>query len=641
MSGDPRAVRTDHAGRGLVIGVALVLAGSLCLGRLAQWQLFDRDRLLDVAGSRLSLTQSAEPLRGTIMDRTGSVVLAATVMRYQLIAETSGLTDGERSEVASTLLEVLSLDDIDATRLRAGLATRRTWSLLLPALDEPAAEAVRAASSAGLLPGISLREVRTRIYPQPGGASETSLASHLLGFVNGSGAGQYGVEEYYNEQLGGSAQVTRLERGADGIERPVIVSEAREGVDLQLSIDAGLQTLVEQEVAAAGVANQAESVSVVVMDPYSGDILSSASWPSYDANRYGVVAARDPSRFVDPAVSSVYEPGSVMKAITSVAGLESGLYSPSSIIGDQSVLELDHGVNEVRNADRRSKGQMTLAAAFAWSRNVVFSKIALSLGDSTSEASRVLFGTWLRFGFGGKTGIDLASESQGLVNSPDTQRWSELDLANASFGQGVGTTLIQLATAYSAMLNGGVLVRPRVVRAVDGVEQPIISRGRATTSRISSQIIEMSTGLTKLVPIYNRLASIPNYASGGKSGTAQIWLNKDLNGGKAGWDKRHYNFSYVGWIGQTAPEYVIAVSLRRVPPVVNRVGVILNNIESYELFRRVAEDLTVLFKMAPATPTSGRGLTPPAHRRAPEPSAPVGLSVGGDPLRVERATRRA
>ena len=640
MSGDPRSVRTDHAGRGLVIGIALVLAGSLCLGRLAQWQLFDRDRLLDVAGSRLSLTQSAEPLRGTIMDRTGSVVLAATVMRYQLIAETSGLTDGERSEVASTLLEVLSLDDIDATRLRAGLATRRTWSLLLPALDEPAAEAVRAASSAGLLPGISLREVRTRIYPQPGGASETSLASHLLGFVNGSGAGQYGVEEYYNEQLGGSAQVTRLERGADGIERPVIVSEAREGVDLQLSIDAGLQTLVEQEVAAAGVANQAESVSVVVMDPYSGDILSSASWPSYDANRYGVVAARDPSRFVDPAVSSVYEPGSVMKAITSVAGLESGLYSPSSIIGDQSVLELDNGVNEVRNADRRSKGQMTLAAAFAWSRNVVFSKVALSLGDSTSEASRVLFGTWLRFGFGGKTGIDLASESQGLVNSPDTQRWSELDLANASFGQGVGTTLIQLATAYSAMLNGGVLVRPRVVRAVDGVEQPIISRGSATTSRVSSQIIEMSTGLTKLVPIYNRLASIPNYASGGKSGTAQIWLNKDLNGGKAGWDKRHFNFSYVGWIGQTAPEYVIAVSLRRVPPVVNRVGVILNNIESYELFRRVAEDLTVLFKMAPATPTSGRGLTPPAHRRAPEPSAPVGLSVGGDPLRVERATRR-
>lgn len=135
MSGDPRAVRTDRAGRGLVIGIALVLAGVLCLGRLAQWQLIDRDRLLDVSGSRLSLSQSAEPLRGTIMDRTGSVVLAATVMRYQLIAETSALTDVERSAIESTLLEVLALDDIDATRLRAGLAARRAWSLLLPALD--------------------------------------------------------------------------------------------------------------------------------------------------------------------------------------------------------------------------------------------------------------------------------------------------------------------------------------------------------------------------------------------------------------------------------------------------------------------------------------------------------------------------
>ena len=157
MSGESRAIRTDRAGRGLVIGIALVLAGALCLGRLAQWQLIDRDRLLDVAGSRLSLSQSAEPLRGTIMDRTGSVVLAATVMRYQLIAETSALTDAERTAIESTLLKVLALDDIDATRLRAGLAARRAWSLLLPALDEPAAEAVRAASSAGLLPGISLR----------------------------------------------------------------------------------------------------------------------------------------------------------------------------------------------------------------------------------------------------------------------------------------------------------------------------------------------------------------------------------------------------------------------------------------------------------------------------------------------------
>ncbi len=640
MAQDSRFVRTDVAGRGLVVGVVLLLAGTLCFGRLAQWQLIERDRLLSMAGSRISLSANAGPLRGTITDRTGAVVLAVTVMRFQLIAEIKHLTDADRASLESTLLEVLNLDELDAARVRAGLNSNRTWSLLLPALDQAAADAVRAASAEGRLPGISLQEARTRLYPQPGGASETSLASHLLGFVNGDGTGQYGVEGYYQTQLAGSAEVTRMERGSDGAERPVVAVGAQQGVDLQLSIDAGLQTLIEQEISAAGVANQAESVSVVVMDPYSGDVLASASWPSYDANRFSVMAARDPSRFIDPAISSVYEPGSVMKTITSVAGLESGQYSPQSVIADQSVLKLDGGVNEVRNADRRSRGQITLAEAFAFSRNVVFSKIALSLGKSTSEASQRLYGTWLRFGFGGKTGIDLASESQGLVNSPDQQRWSELDLANGSFGQGVGVTLMQLCTAFSAVLNGGVLVRPRVVQAINGVEQPIITRGRATSPRVSSQIIEMSEGLTKLVPLYYRLANIPEYASGGKSGTAQIWLSKELNGGKAGWDKRHFNFSYVGWVGRTAPEYVIAVSLRRVAPIVNEVGNILNNIESYELFRRVAEDLTVLFQMPPAAPATGSGLTSPAHRRAPEPSAPVGLLVGGDPLRVERAPRR-
>jgi cell division protein FtsI/penicillin-binding protein 2 len=401
-----------------------------------------------------------------------------------------------------------------------------------------------------------------------------------------------------------------------------------------------LQTLVEQEIAAAGVANQAESVSVVVMDPYSGDILTSASWPSYNANRYSVTAARDPRRFIDPTISSVYEPGSVMKAITSVAGIESGVVTPQTVINDQSVLRLDDGVNAVRNADHRSKGALTLSEAFAWSRNVIFSKIALSLGKSTSEASQRLYATWLRFGFGGKTGVDLSGESQGLVNSPAEQRWSELDLANGSFGQGVSVTLMQLATAYSAMLNGGVLVRPRIVHAINGVEQPITTRGLATSGRVSSQIIEMTKGLTRIVPLYTRLADIPSYASGGKSGTAQIWLTKEKNGGKAGWDKRHFNFTYVGWIGRTAPEYVVAVSVRRGTPIVNTQGNIQNNIESFELFRRIAEEIASLFNIPPAAPATGSGSTSPAHHRAPEPSALVGLLVGGDPLRRQAALRR-
>ena len=640
MAHDPRVVRTDAQGRALIIAAGLIVAGSLCFGRLAQWQLIERDRLLEVAGSRISLSSGAAPLRGTITDRSGAIVLATTVMRHRVIAKTSSLSAEQRASVRDVLIETLHLDAADAARVSDGLDSTRQWSLLLPCIDDQAADAVRVASAAGQLPGISLDPVRVRYYPQEGGTAESSLASHLLGFVNGAGHGQYGLEGYYDNLLAGSEQVTGMVRGSDGIDHETQVAAAVPGADLQLSVDAGLQTIVEQEVATAGVANQAASVSVVVMDPFSGDILTSASWPSYDANRFSVTAARDPGRFVDPVISNPYEPGSVMKALTSIAGFEAGVVTPDTVISDQSVLRLDNGANSVRNANRRSMGKLTLSEAFAWSRNVVFSKIALSLGKSTSEASQRLYSTWLRFGFGGKTGIDLDGEVEGVAHDPGAKRWSELDLANGSFGQGVTATLMQLATAYSALLNGGVLVRPRVVQAINGVEQPIITRGVATSSKLSSQLIEMTKGLTRLVPLYGRLASIPLYASGGKSGTAQIWLSAAERGGKAGWDTHHFNFSYIGWIGRTAPEYVIAVSMRGATPIVNLPGNILNNIESYELFRRVAEELTFLFKIPPTAPATGSGSSSPAHRRAPEPSAPVGLLVGGDLLVPQRVMRR-
>ena len=371
-------MRTDPQGRALVIAAVLIVAGALCFGRLAQWQLIDRERLLEAAGSRVSDTAVADPLRGTITDRSGSVVLASTVMRQQLVAQPSALSAEEKSSVRDTLVTLLQLDGEAASRLTAGLSSTRQWSILHPGLTDQEADLVRSAAAAGDLPTIALTPVRMRYYPQPGGAAESSLASHVLGFVNGDGDGQYGIESYYNELLAGSRQITRTERGADGAERQIEISAPLPGTDLQLCIDAGLQTLVEQEIAAAGVANQAESVSVVVMDPFSGDILTSASWPSYNANRYSVTAARDPRRFIDPTISSVYEPGSVMKAITSVAGIESGVVTPQTLINDQSVLRLDNGVNAVRNADHRSKGALTLSEAFAWSRNYLLKDRTLS-----------------------------------------------------------------------------------------------------------------------------------------------------------------------------------------------------------------------------------------------------------------------
>ncbi|MEI6156666.1 MAG: penicillin-binding protein 2, partial [bacterium] len=612
MAQDPRTVRTDSRPRANVVALLLIFIAALCVARLGYWQVVARNQLLDAGAAQLSTTVTNEPIRGTITDRTGAVVLATTVLRHRLITQATIPAAEERTATAEALTKALALSAPSAANLRAALAAGRKWTVLLPALDDAQTDLVRGEIAAGRVRGVTLEEVRVRLYPQPGGGVGTTLASHILGFVNSDGGGQYGLEEYYNEQLAGAASVSATTRGSDGQLVTTQVSAGRTPANLQLCIDATLQTLVEQEVTTAGIADEAESVSAIVMDPYTGAVITSASWPAYDANNFGVTAARDPSRFISPASTSVYEPGSVMKAITSVAALESGLYTPMTVIQDQAVLTLDNGATKVRNADHKSKGSMTLTAALAWSRNIIFSKVGLSLGTTTSEAASRLYATWLRFGFGGKTGIDVAGENQGLVNNPADQRWRQIDLANASFGQGVGTTLIQLAVAYSALVNGGVLVRPRVVESVDGVPIPITARGTATTPEVAAQLVKMTSQVTKSVPFYARLTRMDGYANGGKSGTAQIWL-KDADGGKGAWDSEHFNFTFIGWVGKTAPEYVIAIAIRRGTPVVQRQGVILNRIESFELFRRVAQDLISVYNIPPAAAAAAGGLTSPTH----------------------------
>lgn len=638
MAPDPRTVRTDSRLRANIVTFALILIATVCVARLGYWQVVARDRLLDAGAAQLRTTITNEPIRGTITDRTGAVVLATTVLRHRLLSQGAALSAADRASTADALVTALALSPSNATKVRAVLESGRKWAVLLPALDDAQTDIVRGEIAADRVRGVTLEEVRVRLYPQPGGGVGTTLASHILGFVNSDGGGQYGLEEYYNEQLAGAASVSTTVRGTDGQLETTQVTTGRTPSNLQLCIDATLQTLVEQEVATAGIADDAESVSAIVMDPYTGAIISSASWPSYDANNFGVTAARDPGRFINPATTSVYEPGSVMKAITSVAALESGLYTPTTKIQDEALLTLDNGATKVRNSDLKSKGSMTLTAALAWSRNIIFSKVGLSLGSNAREAAARLYATWLRFGFGGKTGIDVVGESQGLVNDPADRRWREIDVANASFGQGVGTTLIQLAVAYSALVNGGVLVRPRLVESVDGVTIPITVRGTATSPEVSAQMVRMTSQVTSSVPFYAKLTRMDGYAYGGKTGTAQIWL-KDADGGKGAWDFEHYNFTFVGWVGKTAPEYVIAISIRRGTPVTQRQGAIVNRIESFELFRRVAQDLISVYNISPAVAAATGGLTPPTHPGVPEPSAPVMPAVGGD-LPTFRSVRR-
>jgi cell division protein FtsI/penicillin-binding protein 2 len=586
--------RTDSRRRLLFLLITFVVGGAALLTRLAYWQVVRRDSLALEAFAQTTMRQESPSRRGDIFDRSGVVVLATTVDRERLAAMPSELAPRRRREVATELIALLGLEAEDAELLTERMMSERKYVVLAHDLDRGVTDRLRAAADSDRIEAVMLEPEPVRVYPHEGGGPDSTLAAHLLGFVNRDGIGQYGVEQYYQEQLAGRPRIVHAEKDVAARAIPdtiVVEDDGAPGEDMTLTIDAGLQLALEQEVLAAWAADKAKSVSAVVIDPYSGEVLAEATYPSYDANDYRAIAATDPSRFIDPIVSSSYEPGSVFKMLTAIAGLETKTVTTKTQIKDVGTLMLDHGRTHVDDADRRGKGWMTFEDAIAYSRNVVAAKVALKLGDTTNESAGILHETWLRLGFGAQTGIDLAGEVRGQVHDPTITKWQQIDLANGSFGQGVAVTPIQLATAFSAMVNGGVLVQPHVVKTIGSTDLDPPDRGQVIDPKLSKTLVKMMNHVVTEVPFYRDRTLIKGYEVGGKTGTAQIWDSK-ARGGRGAWKHNLFNYSFVGYIARDpgAPDVVVAVQINEGTPTVARVGQLEMPVMSFELFRRIAHD---------------------------------------------------
>lgn len=581
--------RTDSARRLLLLLIVFVVAASALVVRLGYWQLLKHDELVESARRQIYYRTEVPSRRGQIYDRSGTIVLAASVMRDRLIVSSENLDAAEQAEMAAFLTAQLALDPDASAALAVKLAEPKPYIVVARDLAPERSAAIGAAANAAGIAGIAFESDASRSYPQSGGGPDSTLAAHLLGFVNRDGEGQYGVEQYYQELLAGRPSVVEADRDASGApvaETQRTVEPGVPGEDIRLTIDAGLQLAIEQEVMAAGIANGAKSVSAVVMDPWTGEIYASASWPSYDANRYGPTASEDPAVFVDPVVSHVYEPGSVFKMMTVVAGLEQGTTAMDKVYRDSGRMWLDGGEARITDADNLAMGNLSLEDGIAYSRNIVAAKVALGLAPTTRRSSSILHEVWTRLGFGRPTGVDVAGEVRGLVNDPAITRWSQTDLANGSFGQGVAVTQLQLATAFAALVNGGVLVQPHVVAGIGA--EPVVA---ATDAPVMDPAMSGPlAGLLEHVlrsPWYEAESQVPGYWVGGKTGTAQVW---DPVGKR--WFFNIYNFSCVGFIGREKgrPDLVIAVRIGEAPPNRNALGQFFLPVTSTELFRRVATD---------------------------------------------------
>ncbi|HJW20819.1 MAG TPA: penicillin-binding protein 2 [Candidatus Limnocylindrales bacterium] len=592
----------DSGRRVLLLALVFALLGCALVVRLGYWQVSQRDRLVASAREQI-YSQSEEPSRrGDIYDRSGTILLAGTVTRERLIASGQQLDPGQRGELVQLLMPILALDPDAAVALQAKLDTERPYLVLATDLTPSTAETIRSAVDLAGIPGITFETTYTRDY-QPGGAPGVSLAAQLLGFVNASGTGQYGVEQRYQDVLAGTPRVVEADKDATG--QPIVATErtispGAPGEDLRLTLDASLQLAAEQEVLAAQIADRADSVSVVVMDPYSGEVYADASYPSYDANSYAATADADASRFLDPVVSQVYEPGSVFKMLTTIAALETGTSSLQSVYRDPGHLVLDNGQARIQDFDGRNLGNITLLDAIAKSRNVVAAQVAFKLGSSLQASSKILHDVWTRFGFGAPTGIDVAGEVGGLVNDPTISAWRQIDLANGSFGQGVAVTPIQLAAAYAAMVNGGVLVQPHVVASIGGQAVAVRARGQIMDASLTSMLEQVMTHVVS-IDAYRADVQGTGFWVGGKTGTAQIWSPSQQR-----YLLYQQNFSFVGFAGRTVghPDLIIAVKIGGARPRIGTGGALILALKPTELFRRIVTDAMTTPGLLPPLPTA-------------------------------------
>jgi len=518
--------------------VLLFILGAGMLGltaRLVSLHVVHASALEALAERQQAGRLTIEPTRGRLLDRSGRP-LAINVEAQSVYAVPSKIPN--RDAFARAVAPVLRLPREEiAGRLHPNL--HFVW--LARKVSPDVAAALRARTPGdqlGFLP-----EAR-RVYPNG------PLAAHVLGFAGIDNQGLAGAELAFDRHLRGRAGLARIERDAIGrprFETRDIVREPTDGADVVLTIDQVIQHVAERELASALAATRARWGAVLVMEPRSGDILAMATTPRFDPNVY---AKARPAEWVNRALGTIVEPGSTFKIVLAAAALEGGVVDPREVFVSTGELKVAGG-HVIREAHNRKFPRQTLGDIVRNSSNVGAAMVATRLGkERFYDAIR-------RFGFGRPTGIDLPGEAAGLVPLP--VQWLGSGLQTIGFGQGISATPLQLLAAGAAVANEGVMVRPRVLRAVRDAEGRALEVGtpevigQATPRVVARQVLAMMEDVVTRGT--GTLAHVEGYRVAGKTGTAQ----------KPGPDGRYltgtYIASFLGIVPADRPQLIILVML--------------------------------------------------------------------------------
>jgi cell division protein FtsI/penicillin-binding protein 2 len=463
--------------------------------------------------------------RGRVLDRNGKV-LAASEDAADVVA-----TPYQVENVGQTALRLHDILGVPTTDLVSELGDRNSgFAYLARKVDADTAARIKKAD----LAGVSTVPTSRRLYPQG------ELASQVIGAVGTDNQGLTGLEHSENDVLGGANGEQDVVHDALG--RPLrmeTVKPASVGEDIETTIDAAIQGKTEEALDAAAQQYGAKGASAIVMNPNTGEILAMANWPSFDPNDLQK-ATQD--ELENRATGFTYEPGSTFKAFTVASALSDHVVTPSSSFYLPPEIHVyDRTIGE---AHERGAVTLTTAQILAQSSNVGAVTIGMKEG-----ATR--FSQWInRFGFGRPTGVSYPGEEQGIV--PALKDYSGSTMGNLPIGQGLSVTPLQIATAYSAIADGGILRRPTLIRSIGGqpAEQDTDPH-RVISTRVARQLRQMLEGVLEPGGTASQV-SVPGYVLAGKTGTAQKVENGTYSDTK-------YVASFVGFAPADHPKLLAAV----------------------------------------------------------------------------------
>ena len=385
--------------------------------------------------------------------------------------------------------------------------------------------------------GLEYTKKNKRFYPY------NKLASQVLGFVNEDGIGQNGIEESLNTILSGDTIQTKLKKGLKGQFFSNNEVNNLNGKEVQLTIDIEIQQILQDELYSTFKNTTAKSANGIIIDPFSGDIISIASIPDYNPNNYSDYNLEN---FKNRTITDSYEPGSTFKIIPLIAAYEKNLNLNKKYFCENGEYYLRNGK---KLNDHEGHDSLTINEIFIHSSNIGISKIAQDINNKN------IYRLCKSLGFGSNTGLPLKSESKGILR--DIDKWSKCSKTYISIGQEVGVTNIQLALAYSAIANGGYLLKPHIVKNISRNDSTIYNREIEPLRRVFNKEISDKILLSLNEVVIKGTAknlNLNGYKIGGKTGTAQKFFD-----GK--YSKNDFVSSFASIFPIDKPKYVMIISI--------------------------------------------------------------------------------